>query len=487
MKSEENISSTFTNESHDVVASTLPSQISFALFPCMVFTGVICNTLIFVIMRRRRMSHLSTCYYMGILAIADTSVLLLGLSVMWLYLVNRKWSLVLQSTYGCKLLSLLFYTVSDTSVWLVCMMSADRCIAVTRPLHASSICTVRRARISVCVLVLCMLLINIHFLFTHYLSAENDCTSHERYQFFIRQLWPWIDAAVYSVIPFIFLLTINLIIVRSLFQARRSRTHLRIYQSQRNRNQNQLSTSMSRKLTTMLLAVTFFFLLTSFPMVCLQIYTNLSDQNNHIIAQSYLKPLCETLQYSNHCVTRFESRLDSSVSLSLFSRSTSSSMPSLEKRFVMNCDDSFVVWLWNYISRRKSCKHRSLSDTNSWRPLVIWANIRRVNDDDHQQRLNWYVVVHRWTRVWAMERSSWRMLVETNTDLLCVCVCRTFFCLLFTGAIHPGLFLFVRVTLPSARDVRASFFSLSLSSENKIRTEWRSIRLFGLENTDTHR
>jgi hypothetical protein len=254
-------------------------------------------------MRRRRMSHLSTCYYMGILAIADTSVLLLGLSVMWLFLLNRKWSLLLQSTYGCKILSLLFYTVSDTSVWIVCMMSADRCIAVTRPLHASSICTVRRARISVCILVLCVLLINIHFLFTHYLSPENDCTIHARYEFFINRIWPWIDAAVYSALPFILLLTINLIIVRSLFQARRSTSNLQIYQSQTNRNKNKLSTSMSRKLTTMLLAVTVFFLLTSFPMVCLQIYTNIRQQDNDSVAQRYLKPLCETLQYSNHCVS----------------------------------------------------------------------------------------------------------------------------------------------------------------------------------------
>jgi hypothetical protein len=240
---------------------------------------------------------------MGILAIADTSVLLLGLSVMWLYLLNKKWSLLLQSTYGCKFLSLLFYTVSDTSVWLVCMMSADRCIAVTRPLHASSICTVRRARISVCILVLCILLINIHFLFTHYLSSDNDCTNHERYDFFIHHIWPWIDAAVYSALPFILLLTINLIIVHSLFQARRSTSKLQIYQSQRNRNKNKLSTSMSRKLTTMLLAVTVFFLLTSFPMVCLQIYTNIHHKHNNLFTQLYLKPLCETLQYSNHCVS----------------------------------------------------------------------------------------------------------------------------------------------------------------------------------------
>jgi hypothetical protein len=284
-------------------STTLAIQIFFILFPCMVLTGVVCNTLIFVIMRRRRMSHLSTCYYMGILAIADTSVLLLGLSVMWLYLVNLKWSILLQSTYGCKFLSLIFYTVSDVSVWLVCMMSADRCIAVARPLHASSICTVRRARICVVILVISSLLINIHFVFTHRLSGDDGCINHERYAFFYRHIWPWIDAAVYSALPFILLLTINSIIVHSLFQARRSTSKLQIYQSQKNRNKNKLSTSMSRKLTTMLLAVTFFFLLTSFPMVCLQIYTNIHPQHNNLFAQLYLKPLCETLQYSNHCVS----------------------------------------------------------------------------------------------------------------------------------------------------------------------------------------
>jgi len=282
--------------------ATLPGQIFFILFPCMVITGVVCNTLIFVIMRRRRMSHLSTCYYMGILAIADTSVLLLGLSVMWLYLVNRKWSLLFQSTYTCKFLSLLFYTVMDVSVWLVCMMSVDRCIAVARPLHACSICTVRRARISVSILLICIILINIHFLFTHHLSIENDCTYHERYEFFGSHIWPWIDAAVYSVMPFILLLTMNLIIVHSLFQARRSTKNLQMYQSQITRHKNKLSTSMSRKLTTMLLAVTVFFLLSSSPMVCLQIYINI-HKNNQMFAQLYLKPLCETLQYSNHCVS----------------------------------------------------------------------------------------------------------------------------------------------------------------------------------------
>lgn len=294
-----------SNDLENLPSTTLTQQIFVVLFPCMVFIGVVCNSLIFVIMRRRRMSHLSTCYYMGILAIADTSVLLLGLSVMWLYLLNRQWSLLLKSTYVCKFLALLFYTVSDVSVWLVCMMSADRCIAVTRPLHASSICTVRRARVCACILVLCILLINVQFLFTHHLSSENECTYHENYEFFSRHIWPWIDAAVYSVLPFILLLTMNLIIVHALFQARHSTTNLQIYQSQEVRRKSKLSLSMSRKLTTMLLAVTFFFLLSSFPMVCLQIYINIHQKNSYhqVFTQLYLKPLCETLQYSNHCVS----------------------------------------------------------------------------------------------------------------------------------------------------------------------------------------
>lgn len=315
------IPTNLTNSLENAQGTPLARRIFFILFPCMVLTGVICNTLIFVIMRRRRMSHLSTCYYMGILAIADTSVLLLGLSVMWVFLLNREWSLLLQSTYVCKIISVLFYTVADVSVWLVCMMSADRCIAVTRPLHASSICTVRRARICVFILVLSIVLINIQFLFTHHLSNEQACTHYDKYEFFSRNIWPWIDAAVYSVLPFILLLTMNSIIVRSLFKARRSTSTLQIYQSNKSRQKNKLSTSMSRKLTTMLLAVTFFFLLSSFPMVCLQIYTNIQGKNtdNQDFAQNYLKPLCETLQYSNHCV-----KLSHRTTISYVSSSSSS-------------------------------------------------------------------------------------------------------------------------------------------------------------------
>ncbi|CAF0893963.1 unnamed protein product [Didymodactylos carnosus] len=252
------------------------------------------------------MRHLSTCYYMGILAIADTSVLVLGFTVAWTYLVNKKWSLLLQSSYTCKLLSVLFYTVADYSVWLVVMMSVDRCIAVAKPLHVNSICTVKRAKFCVCLLVFSSFSINAHFIFTHKLfQNDTECSSFPEYEYFIIRIWPWVDAAVYSVLPFILLLTTNLIIVQRLFYARRSSDKLQIYQNNTNARAK-LNSSMSRKLTTMLLSVTFFFLFTSLPLVCLQLYQNINHNANiSTRITSYLKPICETLQYSNHCVNFF--------------------------------------------------------------------------------------------------------------------------------------------------------------------------------------
>jgi hypothetical protein len=48
-------------------------------------------------------------------------------------------------------------------------------------------------------------------------------------------------------------------------------------------------------------------------MVCLQIYTKTQPDNSYteIFAQLYLKPLCETLQYSNHCVSYYVNLLKS--------------------------------------------------------------------------------------------------------------------------------------------------------------------------------
>jgi hypothetical protein len=105
-------------------------------------------------------------------------------------------------------------------------MTIERFIAVALPLQASYLCTVKRAKASTLILACCILLINIHFTVTHSLikrHGEIGCQSkNETFDFFINNIWPWIDASIYSFIPMSLLLIFNLLIVLNLMKASRN-------------------------------------------------------------------------------------------------------------------------------------------------------------------------------------------------------------------------------------------------------------------------
>ncbi len=62
-----------------------------------------------------------------------------------------------------------------------------------------------------------MFLINIHFLFTHAL-INGECVHHIEYDL-IMQIWPWIDAVIYSYIPLSLLIIFNILIVHNLIKS----------------------------------------------------------------------------------------------------------------------------------------------------------------------------------------------------------------------------------------------------------------------------
>lgn len=59
-------------------------------FPFIIIIGTISNSLTFLVMRRKKMRHQSTYFYMGVLAIADEMVLLVGCLNFWVYAYTGK-------------------------------------------------------------------------------------------------------------------------------------------------------------------------------------------------------------------------------------------------------------------------------------------------------------------------------------------------------------------------------------------------------------
>ncbi|CAF1191984.1 unnamed protein product [Rotaria sordida] len=318
------------------------------ILPCLLLIGTTCNTLTFVVMRRGRMRHSSSCFYMAALAIADTFVLWIGCLNRWLELLDKQRP-ILACNMCCKLGTFAFFFFADCSVWITVAMTFERYIAVSQPLRASQICTVKRARYMLLLVFTIFFLINAHFLWTFHLSSTVlHCIPLNDQSLFIKY-FTWIDSFKYSFCPFTLLITLNILIIKSLLNARNTNKYLQqqtINENHINHNKKSCSISSSststtnnslnklnkkskhnilhssqqekytltktlayrrvnRRLTTMLLAVSFAFCICSMPISIMQlidaIYGNIEQRSSSLNAHIAIgKIIAEISQYINH-------------------------------------------------------------------------------------------------------------------------------------------------------------------------------------------
>lgn len=121
-------------ESAAASAPTGEFVVEFYTLPLIFLVGTFCNIMTFCVMRRKKMRHQSTYFYMAVLALTDEMVLIFGCLNFWIYI---KWgtTLSLISNMSCKLVCLLFYATLHFSVWMVVVMTLERFIAVAFPLQ----------------------------------------------------------------------------------------------------------------------------------------------------------------------------------------------------------------------------------------------------------------------------------------------------------------------------------------------------------------
>ncbi|UJR27501.1 hypothetical protein I4U23_008785 [Adineta vaga] len=336
----------------------LASRSEEFILPCLLLIGTTCNTLTFAVMRRGRMRHSSSCFYMATLAIADTFVLWIGCLNRWLELLDKQRP-ILACNLCCKLGTFAFFFFADCSVWITVAMTFERYIAVSQPLRASQLCTVKRARYMLLFVFTMFFLINAHFLWTFHLSPTVlHCIPLNTQSLFIRY-FTWIDSFKYSFCPFTLLITLNILIIKSLLKARNANKYLQQqissetnssqhtnnysmtysststtnpnsnvlikkkkynllrssipYLQQQQQQQQQQSTStktlacrrVNRRLTTMLLAVSFAFCICSMPISIMQlidaIYSDIEQRSSTMNAGIAIgKIIAEISQYINH-------------------------------------------------------------------------------------------------------------------------------------------------------------------------------------------
>ena len=181
----------------------------------MVICGLLGNGLALIVINRRSLRDTSSSVFITYLAIFDSSVLIVHIT-----------SLVTFPTIQSHILhcSLAYLTdvVTFIGVWIMVIMTIERCVAVHSPFLAKRFCTIQRARYSVYILVLfTVILFSITFPIFYTISLRQEkCIVRAQYQTIIRILKP----IIFYLIPDLILLT-NLFIIYELFKARRQRTH----------------------------------------------------------------------------------------------------------------------------------------------------------------------------------------------------------------------------------------------------------------------
>lgn len=307
---------------HDIFALYIP--------PFLLLLGTIGNLLSFAVLCQRSMNQISTYVYMATLSLVDETVIIFGLLRYWVDALNG-YRVEDLSSASCKLSQLLGYAASCLSVWLIVTLTCERVLVISFPLHVHRYAvSPRRAKLITAVIGAVFFAIALHFVHTVDLvpildSRTGNATSYKcdfrpEFQSFERG-WAWLDAILYSYLPFCLISVMNVIILVQVYKARRSR--LRLMQGRSaicnpslaikiNGGQNTASAAAAaadsgRQLTVMLLVVSCTFLITTTPIVVLKaLHGEISVENARASAAMQLADVVALmLMYSNHAMNFF--------------------------------------------------------------------------------------------------------------------------------------------------------------------------------------
>jgi hypothetical protein len=183
--------------------------------------SLISNCLSFLALRSRHMRGTSTAFFMLVLSVLDPLVLLTKNLVYFP-------TLIAANAILCKILYFLIYVIGYTNVWILVIMTADKCFAVWFPLKVSYFCTITRAKY-ICILLLIMTSI---ISFHHFWTIDSLAHPKNRNQHFcyydmtrygsIQRIWRYVDFVIWCFLPFILILTLSVLIIHKLRQKRRN-------------------------------------------------------------------------------------------------------------------------------------------------------------------------------------------------------------------------------------------------------------------------
>jgi len=200
------VNATFTTTNETQVSSIITRTIRQFAKPITAIVGVVGNTISILVMFQRNNRNTSLGIYLGILAVSDTLVLCVS---------TAYWSLYVSSTplrdIDCQIRGWLTNSLQMFGFCIILGLTSDRLIAVRFPLKAAVWCVAKRAKLICGSTFAVVWLLNAPFAVYNHVESCNICSMGTPGSV-VSFVYPWVTVCVGLVIPFVLLVSMNVII-----------------------------------------------------------------------------------------------------------------------------------------------------------------------------------------------------------------------------------------------------------------------------------
>ncbi|XP_076465361.1 uncharacterized protein LOC143297073 [Babylonia areolata] len=238
--------------------------------PVLLAVGWFGNVMTVVVMRAMRTSESTACLSVYFTALAVSDLCLLTTSVLW------DWPVMAFNTkipylrdLPCTVPFFFSYTSSMTSAWFLVAMTCQRLMSVVLPHRVAVLCTVKRGVIITASIVTLVCFLNVYIFFIYHLQNVDgeyeECVSVDEG---IAYLFRLLDLFLASVIPFLFLIMTNAVLIHRAMQSVQISRELTWNKAQQTASRSSKVSSMTRTLILTSLA----FLLLTLPTCILDMY-----------------------------------------------------------------------------------------------------------------------------------------------------------------------------------------------------------------------
>lgn len=249
--------------------------------PIIIILGTLGNTLAVLVLRRMRSSTSTFTLFFTALALSDLALIFIGLTPTWL---EFQFDVVVQ-TYSdttCKMLPWMYYSLGTMSAWFLVAMTVQRVVCVVWPHRKRPTHTRRKALLIVSVIVVLSFLLNSHLLYGIILQDRFSCGMKDDHRRFY-DTWSWLELAFFSLLPFIFIIISNCLLIRTVVQASRDvRATMRVTGTENNSHGDCL-----RWMNLTLITVSLTFVLLTLPSCIMTIMARQVNPNQWSLEERY--------------------------------------------------------------------------------------------------------------------------------------------------------------------------------------------------------